>query len=247
MDALQKNRLSSYKLIVKVSEDEPETVETIPHFAEGVVELKGIVSEIDEKSVSQNKDLTGITAEKNVHLLDCQNLLFVFAGALYVYGGKKGDKILQGLVSYSKSKINKLDQQDLVKACKAVLVEVRKLPESELTALGLSQRDVTVFDTATNNLDSKKDTRKGAVIDQKSDNNVILQLFEKAHYVKTEILDNLAPQFEWKHPVFFKKYKDASVVHYKHYAKKSETDSKESTDADSKEHTDTASSSEEEV
>lgn len=235
MDAIQKNRLISYKLVVKVSEDEPEIVATIPLFAEGVVELKGIVSEIDEKSVSQNRDLSGITAEKNVHLVDCQNLLYVFAGALYVYGGKKGDKILQGLVNYSKSKINKLDQQDLVKACRAVLVEVRKLPESELTALGLSQRDVTVFDTATNNLDSKKDTRKGAVIDQKSDNKVILQLFERANYVKTEILDNLAPQFEWKHPVFYKKYKDASVVHYKHY-KKEDKETKENSDIVSEAH-----------
>lgn len=242
MDALQKNRLSSYKLMIKVAEDEKETVDTIQYFAEGIVDLKVIVSEIDEKSVSQNKDLSGITVEKNYYLTNCKELLNIFSGALSTYATKKADKVLLKLVDYSKAKINKYDQQDLVKVCRAVLAEVHKLPAGELASAGITAEDIAEFETSTNCLDDKKDTRKGAIIEQKSDNKQILQLFDKAQELKVNVLDRLAPQFERKHPVFYSKYKDAATVHYKHNNKKDDSESNADTDSNSDTDGDTSSS-----
>jgi hypothetical protein len=174
--------------------------------------------------VLQNKDLTGITDDKNEDQKQCRKLLHENSSALQTYANKKGDKILLALIEIPKGKISKLDTQDLVTRCKAVILEMRKLPAADLAGLGLTTADIDEFEGYTNNLDSKRDSRKGAVIEQKSDNQQINQLFDKAQKVKTEVLDKLAPQFERKYPAFYSKYKDAATVHYKHYGKKDSTD-----------------------
>lgn len=232
MDGLQKSRFSSHKMIIKVANEEPEIIKTIPVFARGIVDLEECVTDIDTRIVFQNRDLKGITDDKNDDLKLCRQLLYENSSALKTYANNNNNKVLLALVNKPKTFINRLDQQDLITTSRAVIVELRKVPEADLAEFGLSKAEIDNFELVTNSLDSKKDSRKSAIIEQKSDNNQIDALFDKAQKIKTEVLDNLAPQFERKYPAFYQKYKDAATVHYKHYGKKGNTDNSTDTPTD---------------
>ena len=223
MNNYQKARLSSNKQIVIEAENHAADVAVIPTFVRGIEQLKVINSELDDLSVIQDHDLTGIIEDKNEVQHEVIDYLLQFSGAIHSYAGQQGNKSLQALVNFKIGKIDLLDQHEIIDAGTTVLSEARKIPPIELTNEGITPDEITQFDDALTQLKGYSNTRKTAGIDQKDITRRIAQLFAQAADIKKNTLDRLVLQFERKAPEFYNKYKSAATVIYKHAAKKTDT------------------------
>jgi len=218
MNSYQKAKLSSYKLIVIEKNNHPEIVATIPYFVQGVDHLAALVSEIDLQSANQDKDLKGITEDKNDLLELVIDYLIEVSGAVHSHAEQNGNKALQSLVNYKPTKVVKLDQHDVITAADIVLNEAQKIPE--LGNAGISREELNEFNEALNRLKASATNRREAGIDQSGSTKRIAELFAQAEDIKKNTLDRLAPQFQRKAPEFYSKYKTADNVIYRRAAKK---------------------------
>jgi len=221
MNSYQKSKFKSYELIVIEKNNNPEIVATIPYFAQGVDQLAALLPEIELLSVTQDKDLTGITEDKNEVADQVIDHLIEVSGAVHSYAEQNGNKALQSLVNYKSAKVVRLDQHDLIAAATIVLDEAQKIPE--LSNAGISPEELGEFNEALTRLKNSTSNRREAGIEQSGSTKRIAELFSRAEDIKKNTLDRLAPQFQRKAPEFFNKYKSAATVIYKHAAKKTDT------------------------
>lgn len=223
MNNYQKARLSSNKQIVIEAENHAADVAVIPTFVRGIEQLKVINTELDDLSVIQDHDLTGITEDKNEVQQEVIDYLLEVSGAIHSYAGQHGDKSLQALVNFKPTKVEHLDRHEIIDAATTVLTEARKVPARALASEGITPDEVTQFDTVLTQLKGYSNTRHTAGIDQKDVTRRIAQLFAQAADIKKNTLDRLVPQYERKAPEFYNKYKTASNVIYRRAAKKTDT------------------------
>lgn len=222
MNNYQKARLSSNKQIVIEAENDAAAVAVIPTFVRGIEQLKVINNEIDGLSATQSQDLTGITEDKNEVQQEVIDYLLEFSGAIHSYAGQQGNKSLQALVNFKPTKVEHLDQHEIIEAGTTVLNEARKVPPIELTNEGITPDEIMRFDDVLTQLKGYSNTRHTAGIDQMDITRRIAELFAQAADIKRNTLDRLAPQYQRKAPEFFNKYKTASNVIYRRAAKKTD-------------------------
>ena len=220
MNSYQKAKLKSYKLIVIEKNNHPEIAATIPYFEQGVDKLAALLPEIELLSANQDKDLTGITEDKNDLADQVIDHLIEVSGAVHSYAELNGNKALQSLVNYKPTKVVRLDQHDLITAADIVLNEAQKIPE--LSNAGINPEELTEFNEVLASLKNSTTNRREAGIEQSGSTKQIAELFIRAEDIKRNTLDRLAPQFQRKAPEFFNKYKAAATVIYKHAAKKTD-------------------------
>ena len=221
MNSYQKAKFKSYKLIVIEKNNNPEIVATIPYFEQGVDKLAALLPEIESQSVTQDKDFTGLTKDKNNLIDHVADYVIEVSGAVHSYAELNGNKALQSLVNYKPTKVVRLDQHDLITAADIVLNEAQKIPE--LSNAGVSPEELTEFKELLSNLKNSTSDRREAGIEQSGSTKSIAELFGQAEDIKKNTLDRLAPQFQRKAPEFYNKYKAAATVIYKHAAKKTDT------------------------
>lgn len=224
MNSYQKAKLSSYKLIVIEKNNHPEIVANIPYFAQGVDQLATLISEIELQSANQDKDLTGITEDKNELLELVIDHLIEVSGAVHSYAELNGNKALQSLVNYKPTKVVRLDQHDAITAADIVLNEAQKIPE--LGNAGISREELNEFNEALTRLKASTTNRREAGIEQSGSTKRIAELFAQAEDIKKNTLDRLAPQFQRKAPEFYNKYKTAANTIYRRGGKKNDTEAK---------------------
>jgi len=220
MNSYQKAKFKSYQLIVIEKNINSQIAATIPYFAQGVDQLAALLPEIELLSVTQSKDLTGITEDKNDLADQVIDHLIEVSGAVHSYAEQNGNKALQSLVNYKSAKVVRLDQHDLITAGDIVLNEAQKIPE--LSNAGISPQELGEFNEALTRLKSFTSNRREAGIEQSGSTKRIAELFSRAEDIKRNTLDRLAPQFQRKAPEFFNKYKSASNVMYRRAAKKTD-------------------------
>jgi CRISPR/Cas system-associated endonuclease Cas3-HD len=173
-------------------------VATIPYFEQGVDRLAALLPEIELLSVTQDKDLTGITQDKNELADQVIDYLIEVSGAVHSYAEQNGNKALQSLVNYKSAKVVRLDQHDLITAGDIVLNEAQKIPE--LSNAGISPQELNEFNEALTRLKSSTSNRREAGIEQSGSTKRIAELFSRAEDIKKNTLDRLAPQFQRKAP-----------------------------------------------
>lgn len=223
MNNYQKARLSSNKQIVIEAENHAAEVAVIPTFVRGIQQLKVTNGEIDDLSAIQSQNLTGITKDKNEVQHEVIDYLLEFSGAIHSYAGQQGNKSLQALVNFKPTKVELLDQHEIINAATTVLSEARKISPPDLSNEGITPDEITQFENVLTQLKGYSNTRHTAGIDQQDVTRRIAKLFAQAIDIKKNTLDRLAPQFQRKAPEFYNKYKAASNVTYRRAAKKTET------------------------
>ena len=222
MNSYQKAKLNSYRLIVIEKKSYPEIVATIPYFSQGVDRLSTLISEIELQSANQDKDLTGITEDKNELADQVVDYLIEVSGAVHSYAELNGNKALQSLVNYKPTKVVRLDQHDLITAADIILNEAQKIPE--LSNAGISPEELNEFSEVLTRLKDSTTNRREAGIEQSGSTKRIAELFSQGEDIKKNTLDRLAPQFQRKAPEFYNKYKTAANVIYRRGGKKKDTD-----------------------
>jgi hypothetical protein len=223
MNKYQTAKHDSLKLIVKESKNNPESVAKVPKFGIVVNRIEEICNEIEPHQIEQEKNLTGITVDKDIIVENLTDSTVEISGAVYSYAHDINDNALMARVNYKSTRLESMSQSKLVAVAGVVLEEALKIPTTDLANEGISGEDLTAYQELIARFSVVKSSKKEAVIDRSGTTKKLNNLFKEASSLLKDKLDRLAVQFKRKDPEFYLKYKAARVVHYRSAAKK-ETD-----------------------
>jgi hypothetical protein len=223
MNKYQTAKHDSLKLIVKESKNNPESVAKVPKFGIVVNRIEEICNEIEPHQIEQEKNLTGITVDKDIIVENLTDSTVEISGAVYSYAHDINDNALMARVNYKSTRLESMSQSKLVAVAGVVLEEALKIPTTDLANEGISGEDLTAYQELIARFSVVKSSKKEAVIDRSGTTEKLNNLFKEASSLLKDKLDRLAVQFKRKDPEFYLKYKAARVVHYRSAAKK-ETD-----------------------
>lgn len=223
MNKQQSAKLDSFRLIVKESENNPESIARIPKFGVVANQIKEICNKIDAFQIVQGKDLTGITVDKDLAFDNLSDSTIEISGAVYSYAYDHSNNVLMAKVDFSPTQIGNMNQSELITTAGIVLEEATKISSEDLANEGISAEELTAYKELINYFSSIKSSKKEAVIDRSGTTEKLSNLFNEAGALIKNKLDRLANQFKRKDPEFYLKYKAARAIQYR-TRKKDEND-----------------------
>ena len=223
MNKYQTAKHDSLKLIVKESRNNPESVAKVPQFGSVVNRIEEICNEIEPHQIEQEKNLTGITVDKDIIYEALTDTTIEISGAVYSYAYDMNDNALMARVNYKSTRLESMSQSKLFAVAGIVLEEALTISPEKLANEGISTEDLTAYKGLITQFTTVKSSKKEAVIDRSGTTEKLSILFKEASSLVKGKLDRLAVQFKRKDPEFYLKYKAARVVHYRAAVKK-ETD-----------------------
>ena len=223
MNKYQTAKIDSLKLIVKESGNNPESMAKVPKFGIIVNRIDEICNEIEPHRIEQEKNLTGITVEKDVIFENLTDFTIEISGAIYSFAHDRNDNALMARVNYKPTQIEKMSQSKLAAVAGIIIIEALKIDPADLANEGISAEELAAYQEIIARFSVVKSSKQEAVIDRSGTTEKLNILFKEATSLVKDKLDRLAVQFKRKDPEFYLKYKAARAVHYRSAAKK-ETD-----------------------
>ena len=215
MNKYQSARLDSFNLIVKESKNNPNSLALVPKFGVVVERLETICSDLEGYRIFQEKDLTGITEDKDLTLDNLTDSTIEIAGAVYSYAHDMGNNALMSKVNFKSTALEKMSQSEVLAVAGIVLEEALKIPAEALSNEGITAEELAAFGELIAVFKNIKSANKEAVIDRSGTTEKISELFKEASSLIKNKLDRLAVQFKRKDPDFYFKYKAARAVQYR--------------------------------
>lgn len=215
MNKYQTARLDSFNLIVKESQNNPESITLVPKFGTVINQLQNICSDLESLQIGQEKDITGITADKDETLDKLADSTLEISGAAYSYAHDMGDNALMSKVNFKSSAIEKMSQSEIVAAGGIVLDEARKIPAESLANEGIAPEELVAYGELISFFKNIKSSNREAMIDRSGTTEKINKLFQEASSLIKNKLDRLATQFKRKDPDFYLKYRAARAIQYR--------------------------------
>ncbi|MFT3751875.1 MAG: hypothetical protein QM800_03015 [Paludibacter sp.] len=219
MNHFQLSKLNTYRLISIETKNNQAEASLIPAFIKGVARLEAMIVEIDQLSVEQSTNITGIAKEKNAFLNELEGYLVDVAGAVYAHAQLQNNKTLREIVNFKQGAVAKMQQSAVINAAAIVLEEATKLTPEELAEGGISAEEMTQFANTLAQVKAAANEPRAAIIDRTGHTQRMADLFAEASDLKKNTLDRLATQFVRKAPDFHYKYQAAATVIYRHKSK----------------------------
>ena len=215
MNNYQTARQKSYKLIVLEAKNDPQSTSLIFSFSEGIKRLDAICTEIDAIGIQQAKKITGVAGGKNALMDDLMDCMIDVSGAVHSLAKAKGDMVVQARVDYKVSVIDRMAQDEVMKAAAIIIEEADKFTPEELAKEGIAATEMTEFKAAYAQCSDVSSDTRDAIINRSVYTQKLADLFAEASDLKRNTLDRVAIQFQRKAPEFYQKYKAAATVIYK--------------------------------
>jgi hypothetical protein len=206
MNKTQEVLHASHQLIVKEATNDPASLELVPSFRDGINRLGEINTEVNSLAVKQEKDLGGITVDKNVIHDNLIDWMIEVSGAEHSYAHRIGNNTLMSRVDYKEAALKYMAQPELLSVAGVILEEAQFIPAEALLKEGIGQEDLTTLQNLIAEFDDKKSSPKEAVIDRSGATERIGVLIAEAKGIVDNSLDKLAPQYKRKAPEFYRRY-----------------------------------------
>ena len=220
MNKYQTARLDSLKLIVKESNDHPDSIAPIPKFGIIANRIDTICNKIDILRIEQEKDLTGITTDIDVVHENMVDSTIEIAGAVYSNAHELKNNTLMAKVNFKSTIVEKMTQAELIAAAGVVLIEAEKIPAGALANEGVTPEELMAYKQLITTYKAIKSSNKEAVIERSGTTETLSSLFKEASALLKGQLDRLALQLKRKDPEFYRRYKAARKVQRRTAAKK---------------------------
>ena len=205
MDKYRSARLVSDELVVTEAENNQETVNKIPAFAEGIVKLKVNNTQIRAAMLKQKQSIGGVTTQKGNSQDVLVDLTIDVLGGIHSYAESKNDYVLKAKVEYSNSQIEHMGHSELITTSSGVLELAKGIDSSELAHFGISADEVNEFEQAFIAFNAVKSGPKQAIIEHSKHTDSIAKLQADSQTI-LNMLDKLATQFRRKDPVYYDVY-----------------------------------------
>jgi hypothetical protein len=211
----QEEHHASNKLVVTEAEANVASTNLIPRFAIGIQKLKAFNARVDLIRPSQELDITGVTDKRKFTMSNLTKQTVSVAGAVHSYADDKGDLVLKKVVNFSKNKLRKLTQEEVISAADTVLTEAKKVTPADLLLEGISAAELKEYEEIVTYYRSISTSVRGAIIDRSGYTDELAQLFKQISALYKNSLDRLSHQYETKDEAFYHKYWAArKVIHH---------------------------------
>lgn len=207
MNKEQTKKLISYELIVKESQNDPVSLALVPKFSKGITRLAEINTEIGAIGIQQEKDLRGITIDKDKKLSSMIDRIIEIGGAVHSHAHDVDNSTLMTRVAYKSTALRRMSKPEIVTVAGVILQEALLLPAEILLEEGISPEDLSILENMIGDFSEVKSAPKEAIIDRSESTEKLRALFKEANSIVKNSLDKLAPQYKRKAPEFYRRYR----------------------------------------
>ncbi|MBC8029910.1 MAG: hypothetical protein H7Z16_07350 [Pyrinomonadaceae bacterium] len=211
MDRAKTNRVTMYKTVAGVLDQNNSVWSGMAPFAAAVDQFKNKIAGIDAAAQKQETPVSGVTGDKAATRDELEDVLFLMCEALGVLGHTTNDHELEALVALSPSAIDNLGDEEL--SNRAATVQARaNAKKTELAALQVTQANIDELEQALQNFQAAKAKPRTAVVERAVQTESLSSLVREAGNILRDQIDRLVNLFRRSHPEFVAEYRSARVV-----------------------------------
>lgn len=211
MDARKENKLSSYKAVETVLDENQNIWQGLVAFVAAVAAFKTSIQTINGLEQSRNGGTKGVTASKQAKRDAMSAAALEVAGGVRAYASANDDKELLAKVDYSASDFRNARDTEAATICQGIRdtanANVANLADCGVTANDLAalQTKINAYNAAIGKPRTKLSTNRaaGAMMDAE---------FDAADKVLDEQLDGLIEKYKVSQPSFYQAYVAAREI-----------------------------------
>ena len=211
MHRRQTNRVTMYKTVAVVLDENNEVWNGMPLFAEAVQQFKDKLQAIDATAERQETSMHGAAGERTEARETLEDVLFLTCEALGVLADMSGDHELEDLADLRPSKISQLDNEELSHRATAVLASANE-KKTELAGLQMTQANLDELDQALRTFDGAKSRPRSALVERGVQTQSLSTLIDEATNILRARLDRMVNLFRRTDPEFVQGYRRARVI-----------------------------------
>lgn len=211
MDKRLENKLMMLKALLSILNQNADKWSENEPLSQVIGELTYLIDQIKATLLLVSTDQTGVVQQKTTIQEDLVDTIFSLASVLYAMAVRSGDQVLQRKVNITRSDLLRQRDGELALTSKNVLDLLRNyMPR--LTEYGITENDATNLETKQNNYENSLPVNRLTVLERKTANLRLKELFTTANNLLTEQLDRMMTRFEKSAPDFYTSYKNARKV-----------------------------------
>ena len=211
MDKRLENKLMMLRALISFLNQNADKWSGNGPLSQVIVELKNLINQIVATRKLVNTDQSGIVQQKSSIQEDLVDITFALASVLYAMAVRTGNQVLQQKVNMNRSDLVRLRDGELASTAQTVLDLLLEYMTS-LTEYGITPYDATNLETKLNDYESSLPVNRVTVLERKTANKKIKELFTTANKLLTEQLDRMMTRFEKSEPDFYTSYRNARKV-----------------------------------
>ena len=211
MNRRQTNKVTMYKTVDGVLDQNNAVWNGMAPFAAAVVEFKGKLAAIDASAQKQETSMHGAAGDKNDARDALEDVLFLMCEALAVLAHTTGDNELRDLATVTPSSLDRLDDEELGNRATTVLARANA-KKTELAALQVTQANIDELEESLQNFQGVKAKPRTAVVERAVQTESLSALLRDAGNILRDRIDRLVNLFRRTNPEFVAAYRSARVV-----------------------------------
>ena len=205
MNKYRNATLVSNELVVTEAENNQDSVNQIPAFANGIAKLKANNAEIRDAMVNQKQTSSVYTEEKRIAHDELVGWIIDFIGGIHSYAVDKGDTVLKAKVNISDSEIKNMGFSEFITTANLISTLTKEIPTDELALHGISGSELNNYETALARFAEVKTSPQQAIIEHSKHTDTITKTQANSQEL-LKTLDKLASQFKRKAPAYYDIY-----------------------------------------
>jgi len=211
MTDAQENKLSMGLVVQRVVNDNNSIWSGLPAFVRAFSDFEGIITDINDNRVLQEKDTKGVTLDKQ----DAEDVLIEktveVSSGVYAYAVEINDNTLKEMVNYSPSFLSNVRDTILRDICQLIHDEANVVI-GNLADYSILPADLTDLQNKINDYNDAIPEPREAITDRSTATKELKILFEKFDVVLNDRMDKLMNMFKKDHPKFHRQYNNARII-----------------------------------
>jgi len=205
MSKSQENKLSTFIDIETVLDRNSEIISAIPEFAGSTANFKQHISEINSKSAKRSIIKKGVSETKSLKRSELESVTIELASGLSVFGHKTSNEVIKAISNVTPSHLERLRDSDIANKAASILNTLKEY-ESDLTAFGISSKDISDMEKCIMDYRSSSTEKSGSYMESIVITKSLNELFQSCMDILDNEIDSMVNSLHKKEKVFFDSY-----------------------------------------
>lgn len=211
MTKTEENKLSAYRAVISVLDENQSIVTTLPALSSAVTNFKALVTDISLRDTEFTTSVSGKTKAKNLVEDELLDLLTPLADTLNAYASRNKIEDLKEKSKVSRAKLKGMRDNDMISKARLIY----GLLDTNIAVLadyGITSARITALLNKIVEYEAALGVKETSFATKSATRQTLSQLFDQADMVlKTEI-DALMENFKAGNKLFYDQYRSARVI-----------------------------------